>query len=31
MRKYKRRATMMGGGNFVIPAECVTDFISQKL
>jgi hypothetical protein len=22
---------VMGGGNFVVPAQCVTDFISNKL
>ena len=22
---------MMGGGNFVVPAQCVTDFISNRL
>uniref|UniRef100_A0A452Z3S5 Uncharacterized protein n=1 Tax=Aegilops tauschii subsp. strangulata TaxID=200361 RepID=A0A452Z3S5_AEGTS len=30
-REYERRAAMMGGGNFVVPAQCVTDFISNKL
>ncbi|XP_051200377.1 uncharacterized protein [Lolium perenne] len=30
-REYERRAAMMGGGNFVVPAQRVTDFISNKL
>ncbi|KAK3138772.1 hypothetical protein QOZ80_5AG0373260 [Eleusine coracana subsp. coracana] len=30
-REYERRAAAMGGGNFVVPAQCVTDFISNKL
>lgn len=30
-REFERRAAMMGGGNFVVPAQCVTDFISNKL
>ncbi|OQU78008.1 hypothetical protein SORBI_3009G137000 [Sorghum bicolor] len=30
-REFERRAAMMGGGNFVVPAQCVTDFISNRL
>jgi uncharacterized FAD-dependent dehydrogenase len=30
-RQFERRAAMMGGGNFVVPAQCVTDFISNRL
>ncbi|GJN14405.1 hypothetical protein PR202_gb01228 [Eleusine coracana subsp. coracana] len=30
-REYERKAAVMGGGNFVVPAQCVTDFISNKL
>ncbi|XP_066368517.1 uncharacterized protein [Miscanthus floridulus] len=30
-REFERRAAMMGGGDFVVPAQCVTDFISNRL
>ncbi|TVU19370.1 hypothetical protein EJB05_35515, partial [Eragrostis curvula] len=30
-REFERRAAVMGGGNFVVPAQCVTDFISNNL
>ncbi|KQK06268.1 hypothetical protein BRADI_2g25410v3 [Brachypodium distachyon] len=30
-REYERRAAIMGGGNFVVPAQCVTDFIGNRL
>uniref|UniRef100_K3Z4C6 FAD-binding domain-containing protein n=1 Tax=Setaria italica TaxID=4555 RepID=K3Z4C6_SETIT len=30
-REFERRAAMMGGGNFVIPAQRVTDFINNRL
>ena len=30
-REFERRAAVMGGGNFVVPAQCVTDFISNRL
>ncbi|KAL6609973.1 hypothetical protein ACP70R_039942 [Stipagrostis hirtigluma subsp. patula] len=30
-REFERRAAVMGGGDFVVPAQCVTDFISNRL
>uniref|UniRef100_A0A0D9ZZ50 Uncharacterized protein n=1 Tax=Oryza glumipatula TaxID=40148 RepID=A0A0D9ZZ50_9ORYZ len=30
-REFERRAATMGGGNFVVPAQCVTDFLSNRL
>ncbi|KAL5232122.1 hypothetical protein ABZP36_030898 [Zizania latifolia] len=30
-REFERRAAIMGGGNFVVPAQCVTDFLSNRL
>jgi len=30
-REFERRAAVMGGGNFVVPAQRVTDFISNIL
>ncbi|PKA52898.1 hypothetical protein AXF42_Ash001879 [Apostasia shenzhenica] len=30
-RHYERKAAMMGGGNFVVPAQTVTDFLENKL
>ncbi|CAN6337602.1 unnamed protein product [Urochloa humidicola] len=30
-REFERRAAMMGGGNFVVPAQRVTDFIRNRL
>lgn len=30
-REYERRAATMGGGNFVVPAQTVTDFLDNKL
>jgi uncharacterized FAD-dependent dehydrogenase len=30
-REFERRAATMGGGNFVVPAQRVTDFISNRL
>ncbi|RLM99782.1 hypothetical protein C2845_PM06G21710 [Panicum miliaceum] len=30
-REFERRAAVMGGGNFVVPAQRVTDFISNRL
>ncbi|KAJ3676545.1 hypothetical protein LUZ60_003957 [Juncus effusus] len=30
-REFERRAAIMGGGNFVVPAQCVTDFLDNKL
>ncbi|OEL36379.1 hypothetical protein BAE44_0002599 [Dichanthelium oligosanthes] len=30
-REFERTAAMMGGGNFVVPAQRVTDFISNRL
>ncbi|CAA6661682.1 unnamed protein product [Spirodela intermedia] len=30
-REYERRAAAMGGGNFVVPAQTVTDFLGNKL
>ncbi|KAF8765634.1 hypothetical protein HU200_008125 [Digitaria exilis] len=30
-REFERRAAIMGGGNFVVPAQRVTDFIRNRL
>uniref|UniRef100_A0A0D9WGH4 FAD-binding domain-containing protein n=1 Tax=Leersia perrieri TaxID=77586 RepID=A0A0D9WGH4_9ORYZ len=30
-REFERRAAIMGGGNFVVPAQRVTDFLSNRL
>ncbi|KAG8639458.1 uncharacterized protein Cbei_0202 isoform X2 [Manihot esculenta] len=30
-REFERRAAVMGGGNFVVPAQIVTDFLENKL
>ncbi|XP_050207451.1 uncharacterized protein LOC126656865 isoform X2 [Mercurialis annua] len=30
-REFERRAAVMGGGNFVVPAQTVTDFLANKL
>ncbi|KAH0452885.1 hypothetical protein IEQ34_017209 [Dendrobium chrysotoxum] len=30
-RHYERKAAMVGGGNFVVPAQTVTDFLDNKL
>ncbi|CBI15586.3 unnamed protein product, partial [Vitis vinifera] len=30
-REFERRAAMMGGGNFVVPVQTVTDFMENKL
>ncbi|RWR75423.1 Pyridine nucleotide-disulfide oxidoreductase [Cinnamomum micranthum f. kanehirae] len=30
-REFERRAATMGGGNFVVPAQSVTDFLENKL
>ncbi|KAJ9141165.1 hypothetical protein P3X46_031735 [Hevea brasiliensis] len=30
-REFERRAAIMGGGNFVVPAQTVTDFLENKL
>ncbi|XP_059453786.1 uncharacterized protein LOC132184245 isoform X2 [Corylus avellana] len=30
-REYERRAAIMGGGNFVVPVQTVTDFLENKL
>ena len=30
-RDLERRAAMMGGGNFVVPVQTVTDFMDKKL
>ncbi|KAJ0984274.1 hypothetical protein J5N97_002630 [Dioscorea zingiberensis] len=30
-REFERRAALMGGGNFVVPAQTVTDFLDNKL
>ncbi|XP_072961405.1 uncharacterized protein [Typha angustifolia] len=30
-REFERRAAVMGGGNFVVPVQCVTDFLDNKL
>ena len=30
-REFERRAATMGGGNFVVPAQNVTDFLENKL
>lgn len=30
-REFERRAAIMGGGNFVVPVQTVTDFLDNKL
>ncbi|XP_078173443.1 FAD/NAD(P)-binding oxidoreductase family protein [Carex rostrata] len=30
-REFEKRAAEMGGGNFVVPAQCVTDFLAETL
>ncbi|KAK3031767.1 hypothetical protein RJ639_037064 [Escallonia herrerae] len=30
-REFERRAAIMGGGNFVVPVQTVTDFLENKL
>ncbi|XP_047147999.1 uncharacterized protein Cbei_0202 [Vigna umbellata] len=30
-REFEQRAAMMGGGNFVVPVQTVTDFLENKL
>ncbi|XP_027351289.1 uncharacterized protein LOC113862381 isoform X2 [Abrus precatorius] len=30
-REFERRAAMMGGGNFIVPVQTVTDFLENKL
>lgn len=30
-REFERKASVMGGGNFVVPAQTVTDFLESKL
>nr|XP_010908367.1 uncharacterized protein LOC105034784 isoform X3 [Elaeis guineensis] len=30
-REFERRAAIMGGGNFVVPVQAVTDFLENKL
>lgn len=30
-REFEQRAAIMGGGNFVVPAQRVTDFLENKL
>ncbi|OVA07952.1 Pyridine nucleotide-disulfide oxidoreductase [Macleaya cordata] len=30
-REFERRAAIMGGGNFVVPAQTVADFLNNKL
>lgn len=30
-RELERRAAIMGGGNFVVPVQTVTDFLDSKL
>ncbi|KAJ7955667.1 FAD/NAD(P)-binding oxidoreductase family protein [Quillaja saponaria] len=30
-REFERRAAVMGGGNFVVPVQTVTDFLENKL
>lgn len=30
-REFERKAAVMGGGNFVVPAQTVTDFLDNKL
>ncbi|XP_068652684.1 uncharacterized protein [Aristolochia californica] len=30
-REFEKRAAMMGGGNFVVPVQTVTDFLENKL
>ncbi|KAF7806548.1 isoform B [Senna tora] len=30
-REFERRAAMMGGGNFTVPVQTVTDFLDKKL
>ncbi|XP_008808580.2 uncharacterized protein Cbei_0202 isoform X2 [Phoenix dactylifera] len=30
-REFERRAALMGGGNFVVPVQAVTDFLENKL
>nr|CAD1829134.1 unnamed protein product [Ananas comosus var. bracteatus] len=30
-REFEGKAAIMGGGNFVVPAQCVTDFLDNRL
>lgn len=30
-RELERRAAILGGGNFVVPVQTVTDFLDNKL
>ena len=30
-REFERKAAIMGGGNFVVPVQTVTDFLNSKL
>ncbi|KAK7304839.1 hypothetical protein VNO77_42730 [Canavalia gladiata] len=30
-KEFERRAAMMGGGNFIVPVQTVTDFLENKL